>query len=815
MTKSLRQESKQRWWDVLATMLVVICLFIASLRLLATRWTENLSIVQGIAFLGVVLGLALGQSIFSPRVSVLFAVAYGIFVIPWRLGVTMEAGVYDWVERLLSMRGRLEVIVSEIVKREPVKDNLLFILAMACLFWVISVHAGYVVTRQANPWKAVIPTGLAVFVVHSFDPLLTRRSWYLAFYLFFALLLVARLVYLHRRQLWRETHTHTPSDVSFDFSRVAVIATIVLVLFAWNIPVLADSLEPVSEAWAAVTRPWQSFKDRFGFAFASLRASVGMVTNMYGESMTLGFGTPLGDNVVLEVEAPPLVMNGARFYWRGRVYDTYNSGGWDNSFNEEMSLNPDSLDLNVPGIDARVEVDLDVTAYDAISLLYVAAQPVWISRPTTASVTNNPDGTVDLESLIANEYIRPGERYETRSSLSTVSIADLREAGTNYPEWVLDNYLQLPDEITPRTYELAQRLATGKETPYDIAQTITNYLRDNIEYVSIIPDAPPNQERIDWFLFDLQQGYCNYYASAEVIMLRSLGIPARLAVGFAQGERVIPIIPNQQPNAAEGPPEETEILPVTYVVRQRDAHAWPEVYFPDIGWVEFEPTTSQDALIRPEGIDLSESNPAAQPERPDEFPSPLSEEDLLGGLDTPAGTSQQGKFWTPRTIMLLTISMLFLFLLIYFIFQVRRGFRLAPFVEQMAIVVPVRLEKGFLRLGIRPPRFISQWAHYVRLPILSRSYMQVNHALDRLGQPPELHETPAERVTHLSSILPPAVEPARTLLSEYQAATYSPHSADEAMAQKAGKEVRKLSYQAILRRWLARFQEPSDKSPRR
>lgn len=808
MKRSVNTVDKIRWWDLLATLLMLVCLFISTLRLMATRWTEDLSITQTIVFFGFVLGLALGQSIFSSRVSIFFSFAYGLFIVPWRLGLTMEGEVVDWVEKLLSMRGRLEVIIADLVSRESVTDNLFFILMMSCLFWVLSVHAGYTLTRQAHPWKTVLPAGLVIFIIHSFDPLLTRRSWYLAFYLFFALLLVARLVYIHKRQLWKQTRTHTPSDVGFDFSRFAVIATIILVLLAWNVPVLADSLEPVSDAWVAITRPWQTFKDRFSFAFASLRASVGMVTNMYGESLMLGRGTPLGDSIVLEVEVPDIALYGSRFYWRGRVYDTYHNGGWDNSFQEKLPLTPDSLNLSIIGQEYRQEIKLTVTAYDAISLLYAAAQPLWINRPTTASVTNNPDGTVDLGSLTVNEYIHPGGRYETRSSVSSVSITNLREAGNNYPQWVIDTYLQLPDGITPRTYELAQRLASGKDTPYDIAQAVTDYLRRNIKYSAVVPEPPSGQERVDWFLFDLQEGYCNYYATAEVVMLRSLGIPSRLAVGFAQGERVVPIVPDQEPNPTQAPPEFVELTPVSYVVRQRDAHAWPEVYFPEIGWVEFEPTVSQDALVRPLGGELPITSTDEQPDQRDNPSPPLSEEDLLGGLDTPAGTSLEGKFWTPKMIFMSALFLVATVLLIYVVWQVRRGVRFSPYFERLAIEVPIRLEQGFLRIGIRPPLFIRRWAHYVRLPSLSRSYMQVNQALNRLGQVPEVNETPAERVSRLAKVLPPAREPASRLLSEYQAAMYSIHTANESVAYQAGKEVWRLSYVAILRRWLARFQEP-------
>src|SRR4030042_5971153 len=141
---------------------------------------------------------------------------------------------------------------------------------------------------------------------------------------------------------------------------------------------------------------------------------------------------------------------------------------------------------------------------------------------------------------MSKDFVRPGDQYTVRSAIDAMTVSDLQEADGTYPQWVLDEYLQLPSNITPRTKELAEEIASGLTSPYEIAMAITEYLRNNIEYNLSISQPPSNQERIDWFLFDYKEGFCNYYASAEVILLRSLGIPARIAVGFAQGERQLP-----------------------------------------------------------------------------------------------------------------------------------------------------------------------------------------------------------------------------------------------------------------------------------
>jgi transglutaminase-like putative cysteine protease len=804
-----------RWWDWLAAILGLVILQIAAGRLVATRWTEHLALVQIVSFFGIILGLALGQSIFSKFISGSFAISYGCFVIPWQLGLTLDQGI-NWPERLLSMQGRLELVLRELVNRDPVTDNLLFLLLMAFLFWVLSVFTGYILTRHANTWSAVLPGGVVAFVIHTFDPLLTKRSWYLAFYLFFALLLVARLVFIKNREIWKRHHMHTPPDIGFDLARFAAFVAMVIVLFAWNIPVLAATFKPAAEILRSSTRPWLTLQDRMSFAFASLRASVGLVSDLYGDTLPLGLGTPLSDQVLMEVEAPSVPPQGVRYYWRAWVYSIYSDNEWMSNIQDTREMIPGGRDLTQPGLDVRAVANFTFFPHDSISLLYVAPQPLWVSRPANATMVTNPDGTIDLGSIQVNEYIRPGEQYEVRSSLSSVTILDLREAGTEYPQWVLDRYLQIPAEITPRTRELAQRLAQGYDTPYDIVASVTNFLRENITYQQTIDIPPSNAERIDWFLFEYQKGFCYYYASSEVILLRSLGIPARIAVGFAQGERKSPPIvgPQTRPGEPEAPDTQFGDT-VTYIVRQNDAHAWPEVYFPGIGWVEFEPTSGQDPLFRPSGEDYPRQQP--QNQNPE-----LSRTDPLADLedkpdDVSSSIENAGSwlaFWTGGRIFQSVILLIALALLIFVIIQTRRGKLLSPVLERIAVQFPTLLERGLRRLGIQPPAFLRNWVFLANLPPLSKAYLEINRSLTRLGKKAQLDETPAERVSALIALLPQVRNPAYQLLHEYQRGAYSQHFADSEAARIASGEVRKQSYLALLKRFLARFQEPERNLPK-
>ena len=396
-----------RWGDGLSAALLIIIMQIAAGRLVATRWTEDLHLIQVIELFGTILGLALGKSNFKRFWVVFLAIAYGLILIPWQIGLTLEREI-EWIDRLVNLWGRLGYVFQELLTRKPVSDNLLFLLLMAILFWSLSVYAGYILQREGNPWKVIIPGGIAALVIHSYDPLLVSRSWYIAFYLFFALLLVARMVYMRNIAKWRESHTHTPPDIGFDFTRVALVLILILVFFAWNVPVLAQTFKPAAEIWQTASRPWLTMKDRLGFMFASLRASVGLVQNFYGNTLPLGLGSSLSDQVILEVEAPTNPPNGYRFYWEARIYNTYEDSQWHTDLRTAHDLTPESVDLNQPGADIRPVVSSIFFPHVPISNLYTVPEPLWVSIPSQAYMAINTDGTVNYGALMSKGFVHPG-----------------------------------------------------------------------------------------------------------------------------------------------------------------------------------------------------------------------------------------------------------------------------------------------------------------------------------------------------------------------------------------------------------------------
>ena len=196
-------------------------------------------------------------------------------------------------------------------------------------------------------------------------------------------------------------------------------------------------------------------------------------------------------------------------------------------------------------------------------------QQLLLSGTPHMTLERAQEGPNPTLALLGQRVLVPYRQYKTEGSVSVAPGQMLREADTGYPSWVTDRYLQLTPNFPTKVKELAEEITIGQDNPYDKAEAIRLYLQ-NLPYSLDISVPPPGQDWVEHFLFTERRGYCQNYASAMITMLRSLGIPSRLAVGFAPG------IYNQDRDV--------------WVVLSRHYHAWPEVYFPEYGWVEFEPT---------------------------------------------------------------------------------------------------------------------------------------------------------------------------------------------------------------------------------
>lgn len=314
-----------------------------------------------------------------------------------------------------------------------------------------------------------------------------------------------------------------------------------------------------------------------------------------------GAGTGVGGEIGLDSETFGststavhfTVESSERTYWRTAAYGTYTGSGWERS----TGTDPVEGSIDHPGPDGD-RIDYEVTLEKRASAIPTAYRPALIEGIDDPRVTDNG-------------AIQPGSALEAGTTIEGVSFAPrddvdrLRSTDESYPSEIERRYTQLPDETPDRIETRTETVFEDADAndPYEKAVAVQEYLRSWKEYSLDVGER--SGSIADTFIFEMDAGYCEYFATSMAVMLRSQDIPTRYVVGYSSGQRV---------------------GPDTYQVRGMNAHAWVEVYFEDIGWVRFDPTpgnerleTQQQALDGLDGdFDLGESGSPGEQFTPDD-----------------------------------------------------------------------------------------------------------------------------------------------------------------------------------------------------
>jgi len=414
-----------------------------------------------------------------------------------------------------------------------------------------------------------LPTGI-ILAQHAYW--VEGSRWSLVMFLGATTLLLVgeRLVCLMRS--WERSGTDYSPEMILDIAVSGLaIATLVMAL-APALPFLASD-EFSQKFWDLFKSPYKQVEERVSRSFEvakpvrSLVPPGGVAPGGLPRAHLLGGSPELGREIALRIRTRGTVQ-GESLYWRGQTFSEYTGRGWENDpkslFVERFAAGQAwSADVSRP--DGRPVVNA-VDVVKAHGPLYATGEPVSADRPYSALLR----APGELVSLSATGGLP--DRYTVLSQLVAPDPTLLAAAPETYPQVIRDLYLQLPDNLDPRLVEYAAQIAPAGRPAYDRAIAIESALRQ-MEYTLDVPAPPQDRELVSWFLFDLKKGYCDYFASAMVVLSRLSGIPARLAIGYAPG--------GYDPYTDQ------------YTITEAQAHSWPELYFPGAGWVRFEPTPSQ------------------------------------------------------------------------------------------------------------------------------------------------------------------------------------------------------------------------------
>jgi hypothetical protein len=356
----------------------------------------------------------------------------------------------------------------------------------------------------------------------------------------------------------------------------------------------------------------------------------------------------------------------------------------------------------------------------------------------------------DVEAVFSQESIAAGDTYAITGLTSMASPEQLRSAGTDYPDWIARRYLQLPDTVTDRTRELADQLASAQPSAFDTALAVEEYVRATIVYNENIDPPPDDQDVVDYVLFDSQEGYCEYYASAMAVLLRLEGIPARVVGGYFPA-----------------PYDESE---GGHLYREKNAHLWVEAFFPSYGWIPFEPTANREQLSYGDVTGPEQEPPAPTPEPPS--PTPAAE-------PTPppvqTATEPPPPPFTPPDFL-------------------SEPMRLAGW---LGLVLAALLAIGALAA-------VTAWFTSFRgLSPAAGLFARALRAGNWLGVPPAASLTPREYADRVGRMVPSAQGPARVVADVYTQERYAGRRPDGEMlraARAAWRDLRGLALGSLLRR---------------
>jgi transglutaminase-like putative cysteine protease len=771
--------------DILTIGLVGALLVLPALALIATGWPLDGGTVIPTALLSICFGFLLARSRYGELFSLLVSVVYGACIVVLVAAINQPddlwRGIYEVFQRLA--RWIVDATTGGINA-----DDLVFTLLVAILFWFLGHNLAWHVFRVDRLWRAVLPPALILFTNAVYYVGAVSTDGYIVAFIFITLLLAVRSSLDAREWDWYLNGVRVPRRLRRQFFAAGAVLAVIVLAGAWAIP-RSDVQERLTRFQAFLqSEPLTQLAEFWNRLVASADTQGAATADYYGgDSLTLGGAIRLGDERMFVVNAP----RDRRYYWRSRVFDSYDNGRWTSAADTRLNDPEAPLDIipeaYVAG--ARAPVNQTFTmSVNASRLLYTAPQPLRVDLPTRTDLRYLPDQSMAVSVIRPFRIVYEGDSYNVTSLVSVASADALRAAGTNYPQWVRDTYNGYIPSATSRTIQLANQIVrdAGAETPYDQARAIETWLRRNIRYNEVIPQPPFDQDPVDWVLFDLREGYCNYYASSMVVMLRVLGVPARMAAGFAQGS---------WDDDANG-----------YVVLERDAHTWVEVYFPGYGWVEFEPTAAQVPINRqdsqpfpfdPPPTALPTLTPSPTPTPP---PTATSTPDPAAAIvpsltsnaptptPTPTATTTPAIAATPIPPALP---------------QERDPFGfLRPALSAALIGVIILLLILLLIVFIY---WWWEWRGMRGLSPITRAYARLERYIALIGLRPTARQTPHERRDQIVRQLPAAEPPVTAITRLYTAERYGRPAPirDEIKAQPADQAWSRARSN-ILKRWLRR-----------
>jgi transglutaminase-like putative cysteine protease len=621
-----RFRPQEGWLPFFLLVAVTACLATAVNEV---EWVPETAVVIPAAFGGLVLGGMLAKRPLLPFAAWLLITAYGLLTTTLWLG-RLVPPLWRWFagwqpfSQYLRQNGALFIDrvgswFTAVFSGGSSRETIIFALGLGLAAWFLAAYVAWSAYRQRQALLALLTMGTALAVNGYYGQ--ASLEWIILF-VGLATLLTAVLHLANLEQTWNRNHVDYSDQIRFDL--ILHASAIGLILLALSMALPGISISKLAEAFQNQPAV-QAAEQTLERVFAGVRPPRGPApgpdsvggSGLMPRAYLLGNPPELSETVVMTAvvslpgprlrgDAPPSLndpwLNNR--HWRALSYNVYTGRGWALSEEREEQL-PANARITLPPTAAQQTIQQTVHwIFDERVTRYTLGMPQQFDQPVSVFWR----GLTDLSRV--QRAPDESSQYQVLSQISTATQAQLRQTGSgeafnaNISPVILARYTSLPASLPPRVGELAQEVAGDEPTAYDQARALELFLRQ-YPYSLDVELPPENTDPVDFFLFDLQSGYCDYYASAMAVMARTLGLPARVAVGYLA-----------QPADANG----------VQTIYQINGHSWAEIYFPEYGWIEFEPTAAfpslHDTMIEGQ-VEFDENQP---PVAPSAIPPPAPQE---------------------------------------------------------------------------------------------------------------------------------------------------------------------------------------------
>jgi len=625
-------------------------------------------------------------------------------------------------------------------------ETSIFLIVLGALVWGAGQFAAYAVFRRHKPLPAVLLTGFMLLL----NVGITVRDEYLHLIVFVAaaLVLLIRLNLLDQAREWRARGMRDVADVSHAFMRNGAAFVAVAIIAATTLAANASS--------APLSRAWQSVDDdllEVGYAInrwlGGISGSARGPNILFTPSQTIRGVWESSSELVFTATSSD--NEGHR--WRGATYDSFDGNTWQQLDRQSVLVETGGELLagtkeRIDESDARRVVVVTVMPADYGGDVIVAPEsPVRVDQQAEVQV-NGPDGPFVAAKLVYG--IQPEVPFTVTSMVRETTGKDaltgneLAAAGTNYPDWV-DRYLAIRpgsvgDIVRQTANQIRESLPADERDPYHLAAAVQDffYRSGGFQYTTDVRGlCTDTSKMVDCFL-EFKQGYCEFFASAMTMLMRELGVPARYVLGYLPGQ--------EQDNGS-------------WSVDRSAAHAWVEVYFPDHGWVAFDPTpgngeNGQEPTVLTDGPDQGPAPTILPPEGRGETECAdridcQTSVPIPGGTPAPPSNTPSASNWTPMLLV------------------------------------------GLIIVGLMGA---ALWAALRRVPQTEpeQAYRGVARMATRLGYGPRPSQTAYEFAAGLGELVPIASGDLRMIATAKVEATYGRQAPGETMRRSLGIAYRRV-----------------------